>query len=216
MAATAMFPLETVLFPYTPLALRVFEERYLKMLGAALESHEPSFGVVLIERGSEAGGGDTRFRTGTMARVVEVAATERDIELLVVGGERIEVGAWWNDEAYPTAEVHAIAELRWDPALAPLRDEAEKHVRRVLTRAAMTSGSRWDPNIEISDDPLESSWQLAAIAPLGPIDQLELLRATSLGGLLARTIDLTLEAEELLKATFDHGGGAGDEPGLTA
>ena len=144
-----------------------------------------------------------------------VAATERDIELLVVGGERIEVGAWWNDEAYPTAEVHTIAELTWDPALAPLRAEAEKHVRRVLTRAALSSGSRWDPNIEISDDPLESSWQLAAIAPLGPIDQLELLRSSSLAGLLARLIDLTLEAEQILTATFDGGRDDG-EPGLTA
>ena len=52
MAATAIFPLETVLFPHTPLALRVFEERYLKMLGACLEAETPSFGVVLIERGS--------------------------------------------------------------------------------------------------------------------------------------------------------------------
>lgn len=204
-----MFPLGTVLFPHTPLALRVFEERYLKMLGRCLDADNPSFGVVLIERGSEAGGGDTRFPTGTMARIVEVAATERDIELLVVGGERIEVGAWWDDEPYPTAEVHPVAELTWDPALAPLREEAERHVRRVLTRTTLTSGARWDPNIEISDDPLESSWQLAAIAPLGPIDQLELLRATSLGGLLARLIDLTLEAEEVLTATFgddDEGG----------
>nr|WP_307858909.1 LON peptidase substrate-binding domain-containing protein [Microbacterium esteraromaticum] len=137
---------------------------------------------------------------GTMARIVEVDATERDIQLLVVGGERIEVGAWWNDESYPTAEVHVLAELAWDDALTALRDEAERHVRRVLTRAAVTSGTRWDPNIEISDDPLESSWQLAAIAPLGPIDQLELLRATSVAGLLARLIDLTLEAEQLFTA----------------
>ena len=213
MAATAIFPLETVLFPHTPLALRVFEERYLKMLGASLEAESPSFGVVLIERGSEVGGGDTRFRTGTMARIVEVAARESAIELLVVGQERIEISAWWDDEPYPTAEVHPVADLAWDSALAPLRDEAEKHVRRVLTRAALTTGSRWDPSIEISDDPLESSWQLAAIAPLGPIDQLELLRATSLAGLLARLIDLTLEAEEILTAPS---GGGDDEPGLTA
>ena len=158
MAATAIFPLETVLFPNTPLALRVFEERYLKMLGACLEAESPSFGVVLIERGSEVGGGDTRFRTGTMARLVEVAARENAIELLVVGQERIEISAWWDDEPYPTAEVHPVADLAWDSALAPLRDEAEKHVRRVLTRAALTTGSRWDPSIEISDDPLESSW----------------------------------------------------------
>ncbi|MEV7632729.1 LON peptidase substrate-binding domain-containing protein [Microbacterium sp. NPDC089318] len=212
MAATAMFPLETVLFPHTPLALRVFEERYLRMLGECLESDDPSFGVVLIERGSEAGGGDTRFGTGTLARIVEVAATEHDIQLLVVGGERIEVTGW-EDAPYPTAQMHALPDLTWDEALAPLRDQAEAHVRRVLRRASLTSETRWDPNVEVADDPVESSWQLAAIAPLGPIDQLELLRASSLAGLLARLIDLTLEAEEILEATSDGGDG---EPGLTA
>ena len=48
-----MFPLGTVLFPHTPLALRIFEQRYLMMLGRVLDDEEPSFGVVLIERGSE-------------------------------------------------------------------------------------------------------------------------------------------------------------------
>ena len=56
-----MFPLGTVLFPHTPLALRIFEQRYLMMLGRVLDDDEPSFGVVLIERGSEAGGGDQRI-----------------------------------------------------------------------------------------------------------------------------------------------------------
>ena len=51
-----MFPLGSVLFPAMPLALRVFEERYLKMMGAILDQEPSEFGVVLIERGSEVGG----------------------------------------------------------------------------------------------------------------------------------------------------------------
>ncbi|MBT5730786.1 MAG: peptidase S16, partial [Microbacteriaceae bacterium] len=46
-----MFPLGSVLFPAMPLALRVFEERYLKMMGAVLDNQPSEFGVVLIERG---------------------------------------------------------------------------------------------------------------------------------------------------------------------
>ena len=58
MPVIPMFPLGSVLFPAMPLALRVFEERYLKMMGALLDAEEPIFGVVLIERGSEVGGAD--------------------------------------------------------------------------------------------------------------------------------------------------------------
>ena len=91
--------------------------------------------------------------------------------------------------------------LVWDDALTPLRNEAERIVRRVLSRAAEYSEVQWDPNIEISDDPLESSWQLAAIAPLGQLDQLRLLRSTTVGGLLRELIDLTLAAEPVLTTT---------------
>ena len=53
MKSLPVFPLGSVLFPHMPLALRVFEERYLKMIGALLETDDLVFGVVLIERGSE-------------------------------------------------------------------------------------------------------------------------------------------------------------------
>ena len=37
-----MFPLGTVLFPHTPLALRIFEQRYLMMLGRVLDDDDGS------------------------------------------------------------------------------------------------------------------------------------------------------------------------------
>jgi Lon protease-like protein len=203
MADVAMFPLGSVLFPHTPLALRIFEERYLVMLGRLLEDEDPQFGVVLIERGSEAGGGDQRFPIGTMARITNVMAGERDIHLIAVGGSRVEVSQWLDDDPYPTATVRELPALVWDDALTPLRNEAERIVRRVLSRAAEYSEVQWDPNIELSDDPLESSWQLAAIAPLGQLDQFRLLRSTTAGGLLRELIDLTLAAEPVLTATAD-------------
>jgi Lon protease-like protein len=67
-----MFPLGAVLFPYMPLRLRVFEERYLIMLAQLLRSEDARFGVVLIERGREIGGGEQRFGVGTIAEITRL------------------------------------------------------------------------------------------------------------------------------------------------
>lgn len=200
MPATAMFPLNSVLLPHTPIALRIFEPRYLVMLGRMLDEEEPEFGVVLIERGHEAGGGDGRSMIGTMARIVQVEVGAEDMHLVAVGDERISVDRWLEDDPYPRAEVHALPVLEWDDALTPLRAEAERAVRRVLARAAEYGSVLWDPSTELSDDPVASAWQLAGIAPLGEFDRFRLLRSTTMGGLLRQTLDLTLDVEPLLTA----------------
>jgi uncharacterized protein len=198
-AATAMFPLGSVLFPHMPLPLRIFEERYRIMLGRVLDDERPAFGVVLIERGPEAGGGDQRFDIGTLARVTHVAAGAEDVHVVARGAERIAVEEWLPDAPYPLASVRPLPDLEWSDELEPLRSEAERVVRRVLARAAASGAGGWDADVELSDEPVEACWQLAAIAPLGELDQLELLRSPTLGGLLASVIDRTLEAETLLR-----------------
>lgn len=198
MAGTAMFPLGSVLFPHTPLALRVFEERYLVLLGRLLDAEDPEFGVVLIERGRETGGGEQRFGIGTMARLTRVLPTSDQISLVAQGTERVEVLEWLDDDPYPRADLRVIPDLEWHDGLAPLLEEAEHIVRRVLGRAGEVGAARWDPDVELSDAPLARAWQVAAIAPLSEMDRFTLLRSTTLGGLLRATIDLTLAAEPFL------------------
>ena len=199
MAASPMFPLGSVLFPYVPIPLRVFEPRYLTLVGRLLDEDEPGFefGVVLIERGSEAGGGDQRASVGTMARLVSAAAGADDLLIVGVGTRRFTVERWDDDNPYPRAELSMLPDLEWSEALAPLRAEAESVVRRVIARVAEPQS---DADIELSNDPVEAAWQLAAIAPLGEYDRYTLLRSTSMGGLLRQIIDLVLEAEELWSA----------------
>lgn len=196
MTAIPMFPLGSVLFPYTPLPLRVFEPRYLTMIGHLLDDDDPQFGVVLIERGHEVGGGDRRSGIGTMARLVSVTAGAEVLHTVAVGTQRFTIDQWLDDDPYPRAAVSPLADLSWNDALTPLRTEAEAIVRRVLSRV----DGRWDADTEISDDPLAASWQLAAIAPLGEYDQYTLLQSTTVGALLRQVIDLTLEAEQLWSA----------------
>src|SRR6478736_4102109 len=200
MGVVPMFPLGSVLFPHTPLMLRVFEPRYLTMMGRLLDLDDPEFGVVLIERGFESGGGDERAAIGTMARVLQVEAGAADLYVVALGGERITVNSWREDDPHPVADVSKIAPLVWDEALAPLHREAERVVRRLATLASVLDEARWDPGTPLSEDPVESSWQLAAIAPLGEYDRFRLLSSTSLGGLLRGILDLCLEEEPALIA----------------
>ena len=200
MGVVPMFPLGSVLFPYTPLVLKVFEPRYLTMMGRLLDIEDPEFGVVLIERGLEAGGGDERSTIGTMARILQVEAGAADLYVIAVGGERITVDSWREDDPHPVADVSTITPLVWDDALAPLHGEAERIVRRLATLASALDEARWDPGTPLSDDPVESTWQLAALAPLGEYDRFRLLNSSTLGGLLRSIIDLCLEEEPVLIA----------------
>ena len=64
-----LFPLSTVLFPGGPLPLRIFEARYVDMIGRCMKNDEP-FGVLLIREGSEAGEA-TFHEIGTTARIID-------------------------------------------------------------------------------------------------------------------------------------------------
>lgn len=193
-----MFPLGSVLFPSMPLALRLFEPRYLRMLGDLLEEPAPEFGVVLIERGHEVGGGDHRFGVGTMAQVLQVEALEGYVALVARGGQRFRVLEWLPDDPYPCAEVEFLEELVWDEALNSARDAAERQVRQTLAAAA-EFGQAWPSDVELSDDVMQACWQLAAITPLGQLDQVSLLGAESTAELLERTSEAASQAREALQ-----------------
>nr|WP_231747320.1 LON peptidase substrate-binding domain-containing protein [Auraticoccus cholistanensis] len=189
-----MFPLGTVLLPHLPLALRLFEPRYLDMVTDLVDSGELVFGVVLIERGQEVGGGDERFDVGTLAHVVDAARGATTIGITAVGTDRFVVERWLEDDPYPRAEVRLLEPLRWDPGLAPLRERVEEVVRRSLAVASEYAEPPFDPDVVLSDDPLEASWQLAGISPVPELDQLGFLQAESVEQLLTLVHDATVEA----------------------
>jgi len=197
-----MFPLGSVLFPYMPLQLRVFEERYLVMLSRILTEEPAEFGVVLIERGQEVGGGEQRFTYGTVAQITELEGADGFVGVAAQGDRRIEIREWLDEDPHPAAEVRYLPELEWDDALLPLRVQAEQSVRRALALASEFSDQQWSSTVELSDDPTAAAWQLAAIVPIGPLDQIELLRATTMGGLLRAVFDAAIAAEEALRTLW--------------
>lgn len=107
-----MFPLGRPCLPGEVLALRVFEARYLAMFEHLGRAAAPEFGVVMIERGSEVGGGDVRRFIGTavsMQRVVE--NSDGLLAVIAIGQRRIRVLEWLPDDPYPRAIVENLPEV---------------------------------------------------------------------------------------------------------
>lgn len=194
-----MFPLGSVLFPAMPLPLRVFEERYLQMLARVLEQEPPEFGVVLIERGQEVGGGDRRFDIGTIARIADLQVAADAVGLVGLGGQRFEVIRWDVDDPYPQAEIRLLDELLWDERHRSLLQDAERTVRSGLAIASEYVELAWSASIELAESPIDAAWQLAAIAPLTPLDQVALLRSPDVEDLLRRTIEYTDASVESIR-----------------
>jgi Lon protease-like protein len=200
MAVLPIFPLGTVLMPGMPLSLRIFEERYLKLLGDLLGAEVPEFGVVLIARGPEVGGGEQRFEIGTIASVTEIGTTEEFYGLQAVGSQRFRVNAWLPDDPYPLADIDLLPELSWDDNLMPLRVHVESRVRKLLAFASEFGDLQYGADTALSDDPLEACWQLAGILPVGQLDQIDLLKSQSAEELLGRIYDTVVSAEDTLQA----------------
>ena len=199
MAVMPMFPLGSVLMPAMPLNLRIFEERYLKLLGDLLGEETPVFGVVLIERGQEVGGGEKRMGVGTIASVNEIGTTDEFYGLQSVGSRRFRVNAWLPDDPYPVADIDFLPDLIWDDNLMPARVHLETKVRRLLAFASEFGDLQYGADVQFSDDPMEACWQFACVLPVGQLDQLDLLQSQSAEDLIAQTNEIVNAANQSLE-----------------
>ena len=204
---TPMFPLGSVLFPSMPLTLRIFEERYLKLLGDLMGAESPAFGVVLVSRGSEVGGDDGRMSIGTVASVTQIGTTDEFLGLESFGSQRFSVNEWLPDDPYPIAEIEMIPDLVWDDTLMPARVHLETSVRKLLAFASEFGELQFGADIELSEDPMSACWQLAGILPIGELDRYDLLTSQSAEELIAQTYAIVTTADDTLHALLDGDGG---------
>lgn len=87
----ALFPLQSVLFPAAVLPLKVFEARYLDLVGRCLRERSV-FGVVCLRQGRDSGQDGVHFeREGVLARVDAVDAEQAGIlQVRCTGTHRFE------------------------------------------------------------------------------------------------------------------------------
>jgi Lon protease-like protein len=82
-----LFPLHTVLFPGGVLPLRIFEPRYLNMVGDCLRN-DHGFGICLIRAGQEIGAAADCHEVGTLARIQDWDKTPEGLLAITARGER--------------------------------------------------------------------------------------------------------------------------------
>jgi Lon protease-like protein len=200
-----MFPLSAVLYPHALIPLHVFEPRYRALTQDCLAG-DSRFGVVLIERGAEVGGGDQRMAVGTRAVITKAAALSDGRWLLLVRGDvRIRVGEWLDDDPYPLAMVE-----EWSPRVeaigSDLLQRVEQSVRRTRgllsesgASAALPAETQFDEDAEVA------SWQLCAEAPLTMFDAQRVLSAPGTAARLALLLEFTEAMEQDLHRMLASG-----------
>jgi Lon protease-like protein len=191
------------------LDLQVFETRYVRMLKDILEGRFDSglaFGVVMIARGSEVGGGEERTHVGCMAEIQSMTPAlptnpkdvgeDREragpIHLSTVGGSRFGVERWFPDDPYPIAEVQPLIDLN-----EPMADMAAiRSTRARLAEIWQSKGVELPPLVPPADDPVTEAdqrsqevWSIALSSPIGALDRHRLLEASSQGERAALLLD---------------------------
>ena len=194
-----MFPLGTVLVPKAVVPLHVFEPRYQKMLVDVMAG-DRKFGVVLIERGSEVGGGDVRTDVGTAVQVVELRPIAASRWVVVVAGtERITVDRWLSDDPYPRAEVSAFPDEPGPSVDAQEWKALKRRMRQVLAALAELGDTVARATFELGDDPVMGSFQLASLGPFSDLDRQRVLCTPGVSGRCALLTELLSDVAVLAR-----------------
>ncbi len=124
----ALFPLDVVLFPGTPLPLHIFEPRYKEMIGECLE-HKTVFGVIRAQETSLAD-------VGCTAEILAVTKTYDDgrMDIVAQGRERFELLELNQERSFLRGEILYVSDEPEKPTTAE-RDHAIDLHRQILALA---------------------------------------------------------------------------------
>ncbi len=199
-----MFPLSTVLFPHMVLPLHVFEPRYQALLEDVLAAPEREFGVVLIARGQEVGGGDRRTDVGTVARVIRTEELDGGRALVIaIGTRRLQVERWLPDDPYPRAEVADRIDTHDHRAVRGVVTATVPRLRRVLALQADLGQDAVEPTFDVAEDQEVACWQAAILSPLNPHDAQRVLTIDDCAERLRLLDDLLAGIEGTLQLERD-------------
>nr|WP_206038321.1 LON peptidase substrate-binding domain-containing protein [Rhodococcus sp. HNM0569] len=203
-----MFPLGSSFLPGQKLPLHIFEPRYQRLVQDCLASPDgPLFGVVLIARGNEVGGGEERHDIGTLARIeAHVEAGGGRYELFCRTESRIRVNAWLPDDPYPVADVDLWPDEDNGTQLVdfefPALVERIEFLYGLLGKLADRTGSEKPDTPQISGfrgSLGERLFEIATHVPMGDADRLEVLAAAGADARMRAVAEAVENAVEMVQ-----------------
>jgi hypothetical protein len=210
---SGVFPLGTSYFPGEKVVLRVFEDRYLNLMQDIKMTHN-SFVSVLIEQGSEVGGGDKRFSYGVHVKVENIYEADIGVVVEAQATERVKIVSWLGEYPYPMCEFVAIRDevptqqhiheaasaisllaQRIRTLHVMIEDAASRSHNGLANEPQLTTiaGGRWWAAGVSIEEVNRAFWVIASLVPCGPLDRYELL--------LPETI---LKRISILRNTIEH------------
>lgn len=192
-----MFPLGIALLPGSVLPLYLFEPRY-RQLYQDIVGADRRFGVVLIERGRDSGGDDSRFDYGCVAHMVGSATHENgSISVVTVGTKRLRVIRWEDPDPYPLATVEILEDEELPEAALELMEQARLDLLKLKALFSELGADVGLEPPELADDPRTAMYQMAQLAGLQALDlqsvleaETSLRRAEIVGALIADQVEL--------------------------
>ncbi|HWQ84162.1 MAG TPA: LON peptidase substrate-binding domain-containing protein [Anaerolineales bacterium] len=184
----ALFPLNTVLYPGTPLQLHIFEERYQQMVGDCLAEEKP-FGVVLIRRGVEALGAlADPYRIGCTASIVDVERlADGRMNITAIGKDRFRI-LTLDSLSHP----YLVGMVENYPIKADSLDELQPGAAQLLARLEVylellvEAGLIELDKSHLPAEPLSLAYLAAAVLQVPPIQKQQLLSTHTAQSLIDR------------------------------
>ena len=169
-----LFPLHGVLVPGAALDLRIFERRYLDMVGECGRNGS-GFGVCLIMEGSEARAPATAVAFGTEAVIEDFGNTpEGLLSLRVRGRRRFHVlRTRVRDSGLIVADIEYLADAASASRLRPEHALLAELLRRILLQIASDHA---EPAPMLFENAAWVGWRLAELLPLQMPQRQELLQ----------------------------------------
>ncbi|WP_116997513.1 LON peptidase substrate-binding domain-containing protein [Desertimonas flava] len=204
----AMFPLGNVVLPGEMMPLRVFEPRYRRLVLDCLAGDgAPEFAIVLIERGSEVGGGDERTSIGTVVSLRNVAPLGAGrFNIVAAAVRRVSVLEWLPDDPYPIADVEdwpdkGPGDDDLGQIAAQLATLAERVpvIRGLAAQVNPRAGLKVAPRLQLSTDVVAAGYQLATAVPLGAADRFQVLQAPTVASRVATLAGVFDDLEAALR-----------------
>ena len=170
-----LFPLNAVLFPGSPLSLRIFEPRYLDLVRDCSRTGS-GFGVCLILEGREAGEPAVPAAIGTLARINDFyTLPDGLLGIGAIGGERFQVAT---TRVRDNGLVHGEVRI-WpdEPAIEvpPEHGLLATILERLLEQLG---GAHARVERQRLDDASWVGFRLAELLPLGQSEKQHLLQMT--------------------------------------
>ena len=179
----SLFPLNTVLFPDGLLPLRIFETRYVDMVGRCMRQGSP-FGIVPIRSGAEVGGVVETAELGTTARIVDFSRLPDGLLGITCKGERkFRVLKLWQQP-----DGLNVGDIEYLPAEVVVELPVEYHHLGDLLRKVLPELG--EPYASMPGNYTDASWVSARLAEILPVSAADKAGLLELDEPLARLAQL--------------------------